>query len=102
MRIPTDFPGQRALAGAGITSFGELDPLTDAELLEINGIAEKTVQAIREARVTTGGVLVPVEITREWWLRGEKLKVGERLPLPRSAVEAGLAANPPHVKVLDG
>lgn len=102
MKIPTDFPGQRALAGAGITSFGELDPLTDAELLEIRGIAEKTVEAIRAARVADSGTLVLVEITRAWWLYGRPLKVGSHERIPQSSVEVGLAANPPYIKVLDG
>lgn len=47
--LPTDFPGRKELIGAGHTTWKDVVTLTYEQLVEINGIGDKTANAILEA-----------------------------------------------------
>jgi hypothetical protein len=47
--LPDGFPGQRALAAAGVATYEGARALTRAELIELDGVGERTADAIAAA-----------------------------------------------------
>lgn len=47
--LPEGFPGQRALAAAGVATFEQARTLTRAQLIELDGVGERTADAIAAA-----------------------------------------------------
>lgn len=54
-KLPEDFPMQEKLAEAEIFTFEDVNKASDEQILEINGIGEKTLKEIREAAAKIGG-----------------------------------------------
>jgi len=58
-KLPEDFPGDKALMAAGITTREEVETLGDEDLLAVDGIGPKTLSEIRGYDWGGGGASTP-------------------------------------------
>src|SRR5687767_12527611 len=58
-KLPEDFPGLKVLEGAGVTTRGEIEQLSDDDLLALDGVGPKTLAEIRAYPWGAGDAAAP-------------------------------------------